>query len=73
MLIQANGYIKLTDFGASKPISETNKNKNYVGTLDYIPPEIFSEVLQMGESRIKESNGEKFAYSKSVDWWALGV
>ncbi|XP_065834471.1 microtubule-associated serine/threonine-protein kinase 3-like isoform X3 [Oscarella lobularis] len=73
MLITSEGHIKLTDFGLSK-IGLMNLTTNIIesasgqqdglfmdeqiyGTPDYIAPEV---ILMQG-------------YSKSVDWWSMGV
>lgn len=73
ILIDADGHIKLSDFGLSK-ISEkifeqnneitTNKNiythnKNYscVGTAFYVAPEVL----------------DKTGYGKEIDWWSAGI
>ena len=56
-LLETNGYIKLTDFGAAKYSYQTKKYRTFIGTLDYIAPEVL----------------KRQPYSKSVDWWSLGI
>ena len=57
VLIDADGYIKITDFGLSRiNVNETNKAKTICGTPEYLAPEI---IMKLG-------------YGKSVDWWTLG-
>ena len=73
ILIDADGHIKLTDFGLSK-ISEKifeqknvidgdksiythNKNYSCVGTALYVAPEVLN----------------KTGYSKDIDWWSAGI
>ena len=57
VLLDSNGYIKLTDFGAARYNYQTRNYKTFIGTLDFIAPEVIKR---------KE-------YNKSVDWWALGI
>jgi serine/threonine protein kinase len=59
ILIDANGHIKLTDFGLSKLILSKKDEKAYTicGTPEYLAPEI---ILEKG-------------YDKTVDWWSLGA
>ncbi|XP_020299742.1 cGMP-dependent protein kinase, isozyme 1-like isoform X2 [Pseudomyrmex gracilis] len=56
ILIANNGYIKITDLGSSKMIG-AYKTKTFVGTPEYIAPEII---------QLK-------GYNRAVDYWALGV
>ena len=57
ILLDVNGYVKLADFGAAKYVSQTKNYKTFVGTADYIAPEVL----------------KKLPYNKSVDWWGLGI
>lgn len=57
VLIDKQGYIRLTDFGLSRiNIKDPNGAKSICGTPEYLAPEIVM--------RIK--------YGKAVDWWTLG-
>lgn len=57
VLIDADGYIKLTDFGLSKHNVYGEKDAFSVcGTPEYLAPEVVK----------KEGHG------KAVDWWCLG-
>ena len=57
VLINADGYIKLTDFGLAKIIEPEAQTNSYCGTLEYMAPEILKD------------QGHSF----QVDWWALGI
>lgn len=55
MLLAADGYLKLCDFGIAKP---AQNRESFVGTPDYIPPEL---ALSQGD----------VPYGVSMDWWQL--
>ena len=58
ILIDSEGYIRLTDFGLSKiGMKEDGRTKTFCGTLEYMAPEM-----------IKNEN-----YDSSVDWFAFGL
>lgn len=58
VLLDEQGYIRITDFGLSrKDIKEPNGAKSICGTPEYLAPEIVM----------------KLKYGKPVDWWTLGM
>ncbi|CAO3596779.1 unnamed protein product [Absidia cylindrospora] len=58
ILINQNGHIALCDFGLCKlNMTENERTNTFCGTPEYIAPE-----LLLGHG-----------YSKTVDWWTLGV
>jgi protein kinase A len=57
ILIDADGHVKLTDFGFSKFMRDGMRTFSLCGTPEYAAPETIRR------------NGQTFA----VDWWALGV
>jgi cGMP-dependent protein kinase len=57
LLIDTQGYLKITDFGFAKKIPPNGKTYTLCGTPEYLAPEL---VTQSGHSR-------------AVDWWAVGV
>jgi len=60
LLLDADGHIRLTDFGLSKDsLHGGGLTKTFCGTPEYLAPEV-----------IQQKSG---GYGKSVDWWALGV
>ena len=56
VLLDKDGYIKITDFGLSKTNVVENDAKSICGTPEYLAPEV---VLLL-------------KYGKPVDWWTLG-
>ena len=56
VLIDTQGYIKITDFGLSRMNIKQNDAKSICGTPEYLAPEIIN----------------KLGYGKAVDWWTLG-
>ncbi len=56
VLIGADGYIKIADFGLSRMNIEMDEATTICGTPEYLAPEIVY----------------KKAYGKAVDWWTLG-
>ena len=56
VLLDSQGYIKITDFGLSRMNVKSNEAKSICGTPEYLAPEI---ILKLG-------------YGKPVDWWTLG-
>ncbi|CAG9461379.1 unnamed protein product [Pedinophyceae sp. YPF-701] len=57
VLIDADGHIKLADFGFAKVVPSDWRTFTLCGTPDYSAPEV---ILNKG-------------HGKAVDWWALGV
>jgi len=58
ILLDAQGHVKLTDFGLCKEsIDETTVTHTFCGTIEYMAPEILTR------------NG----HGKAVDWWSLGA
>ncbi|KAK9498427.1 hypothetical protein O3M35_003066 [Rhynocoris fuscipes] len=57
VLLDSNGYIKLTDFGFAKILPKTRRTYSFCGTPVYLSPEI---IIQKG-------------YGFSTDWWSFGV
>eukprot|EP01147_Barroeca_monosierra_P006889 gene6889-7584_t len=60
VLIDEHGHVVLTDFGLCKEHIDdhTSRTYSYVGTVEYMPPEIVS------------SDGH--GHGRAVDWWSLG-
>ena len=58
VLIDLDGYIKITDFGLSKRnISGNSGAFSICGTPEYLAPEVL----------------QRKGHGKAVDWWTLGV
>ncbi|XP_050410277.1 ribosomal protein S6 kinase beta-1 isoform X1 [Patella vulgata] len=58
ILLDAQGHVKLTDFGLCKEsINEGTVTHTFCGTIEYMAPEILT----------------RSGHGKAVDWWSLGA
>ena len=57
ILLDENGNLSLADFGISKFVKKNEITKSFVGTPDYVAPEIITQ------------NG----HNKAVDIWCFGI
>jgi p70 ribosomal S6 kinase len=58
ILLDAQGHVKLTDFGLCKEsIDESTVTHTFCGTIEYMAPEILT----------------RLGHGKAVDWWSLGA
>lgn len=58
VLIDRDGYIKITDFGLSKQgIIDNHSAHSFCGTPEYLAPEVI----------------DNLGHGKAVDWWSLGA
>lgn len=57
ILLDAEGHVKLTDFGLAKEIDDSKPTNSMCGTVEYMAPEI---VLAKG-------------HGKAADWWSVGI
>lgn len=57
ILIDAEGHIKLVDFGLCKKLGTRMRSKSFCGTEEYMAPEIIACT----------------GHNTAADWWAIGV
>lgn len=57
LLLDADGHIRITDFGLSKENVVDDTVKSFCGTPEYLAPEVL----------------KRHKYGKAVDWWSLGT
>ena len=57
ILLDAQGHVKLTDFGLAKDLNEGQETATFCGTFEYMAPEVVS----------------RSSYGPAIDWWALGI
>ncbi|CAO1632721.1 unnamed protein product [Parajaminaea phylloscopi] len=57
LLLDADGYIKVTDFGFAKELPEDERTFTLCGTPEFLAPEVVRGV----------------GHGKAADWWALGI
>jgi len=57
ILLDEFGHICLTDFGMSKLLLEGETANSFVGTAEYLAPEIIKGT----------------GHNKEADWWSLGI
>ncbi|KAI5067487.1 hypothetical protein GOP47_0018015 [Adiantum capillus-veneris] len=57
ILLDAEGHVKLTDFGLAKEVEEYAQTNSLCGTVEYMAPEI---LLAKG-------------HGKAADWWSIGI
>lgn len=57
ILLDEEGHICLTDFGMAKKLKPGELTDSFVGTPEYLSPEII----------------ENKGHSMPADWWALGI
>jgi serine/threonine protein kinase len=59
ILVDADGHLKITDFGLVKPqmVGADATTSTFCGTPEYIAPEMLQQQ----------------PYTKAVDWWSLGI
>ncbi|KAH9544468.1 hypothetical protein CY35_13G121800 [Sphagnum magellanicum] len=57
ILLDAEGHVRLTDFGLAKEVDDNSPSNSLCGTMEYMAPEI---VLAKG-------------HGKAADWWSVGI
>lgn len=57
ILLDADGHIRLTDFGLSKEALSDQKTYSFCGTVEYMAPEVIN----------------RKGHTTAADWWSFGV
>ena len=71
LLLDRDGYIRLTDFGLSKEgvSSGDSGAETFCGTAEYLAPELLGSPGKSGGGR----KSKKVPHGRAVDIWSLGV
>ena len=56
-MIDEDGYVKVIDFGLAKIVKEQQQTTTFVGTPEYLAPEMVDQT----------------GHGKEVDLWAIGI
>jgi serum/glucocorticoid-regulated kinase 2 len=78
VLLDAEGHIRLTDFGLSKVLSTpSDTTKTFCGTPEYLAPEVRQFIKRVLESWrvdwVTSQVIDGLPHDKGVDWWGLGI
>lgn len=57
ILVDADGYLKIIDYGLAKMIGQEELSMSFCGTPEYLAPEMVNRT----------------GHDRNVDWWAIGV
>ena len=57
VLLDEEGHICMTDFGMAKQVKEGEMTNSFVGTPEYLSPEMVDQT----------------GHNATADWWALGA
>ena len=57
IMVSANGYLKIVDFGLAKMLGPEEVANSFCGTAEYFAPEMIN----------------KTGHDFTVDWWAVGI
>jgi serine/threonine protein kinase len=76
LLIAADGYLKLTDFGFAKVVE--GRTYTLCGTPEYLAPEILLNKGKNKARRLEDISNTRpiqnlLGHGKPVDWWTLGI
>ena len=57
ILLDAEGYVKICDFGFAKKVGENERTRTTCGTPEYVSPEMLANS----------------GHGKPTDWWCVGI
>lgn len=63
----------LADFGFAKVIKQNEGCYSFVGTPDYIAPEVIMGRGMSKAAKLAHRGWYRYRYDHAVDWWSLGV
>eukprot|EP00037_Helgoeca_nana_P016105 m.151012 g.151012 ORF g.151012 m.151012 type:complete len:732 (+) comp23346_c0_seq1:16-2211(+) len=69
IMLDSNGMAKISDFGLSKLVGSHGKTETFVGTPNYMAPEI----VRNSPDYEGTSRADRAPYGMEADFWSLGV
>lgn len=77
ILLTGTGHVRLADVGLSKELAMGQRTNSFVGTPEYLAPEVCGALPMTSSIMIADVSSQMLSnrpdYAHPVDWWALGA